>query len=101
MVDTAAALLAILLLTLVTLTTRVAGVWIMSHFKITPRIDTFLRYMAVSVLISVVVPITIAASPRIWLAVGCAAALSIATRNALIAMLAGVAIAALAKHFSL
>ena len=37
MVDTVAAVAAVLLLTLVTMATRVGGVWIMSYVDITPR----------------------------------------------------------------
>lgn len=97
MVDTIAAIGAVLLLTLVTIATRVGGVWIMSYVEITPRIEAFLKYMAVSVLVSIVVPITAAAPPRIWLAVGASALVSIVARSALGAMLTGVAVAALAK----
>jgi uncharacterized membrane protein len=100
MVDTMAAIGAVLLLTLVTIATRVSGVWIMSYVDITPRIEAFLKYMAVSALVSIVVPITAAAPPRIWLAVAASALVSITTRSALGAMLAGVIVAALAKKFA-
>ncbi len=101
MVDTTAAIGAILLLMLVTIATRLGGVWIMSHFKVSPRVEAFLRYMAVSVLISIVVPATRAAAPRIWIAVAASAAAMAATRSALGAMLTGVALAALARNFGL
>lgn len=101
MVDEVAAISAILLLMLVTIATRVGGVWIMSYVEITPRIEAFLKYMATSVLISIVVPTTLAASPRIWIAVGAAAIAVIATGSALSAMLVGTALAALARGFGL
>jgi uncharacterized membrane protein len=100
MVDTIAAIGAVLLLTLVTMATRVGGVWIMSYVAITPRIEAFLKYTAVSDLVAIVVPATAAAAPRIWLAVGAAALVSIATRNAMGAMLAGVSLAAIAKSLA-
>jgi uncharacterized membrane protein len=100
MVDTVAAIGAVLLLTLVTIATRIGGVWIMSYVEITPRIESFLKYMAVSVLVSIVIPTTAAAPPRIWLAVGASALVSIATRSAMGAMLTGVALAAIAKSFT-
>jgi branched chain amino acid efflux pump len=101
MVDEAAAISAVLLLMLVTIATRVGGVWIMSYFEITPRIEAFLKYMATSVLISIVVPTTLAASPRIWIAVGAAAMAMFATGSALSAILIGTALAACARGFGL
>ena len=98
MVDTVAAVAAVLLLTLITMATRVGGVWIMSYVEITPRIEAFLKYMAVSVLISIVVPATLAAAPRIWLAVAAAAIVAVVTRSALNAMLVGAAVAAVVKN---
>jgi uncharacterized membrane protein len=94
-----AALAAVLLMTLVTVATRFSGVWIMSFVEITPRIEAFLKYLAVSVLISIVVPATLNASPRIWLAVAAAAIVMALTRSALSAMLVGAALAAAARNF--
>jgi uncharacterized membrane protein len=99
--DAVAAFGAVLLLAAVTMATRLGGVWIMSYVRITPRIETFLKYMSVSVLISIVVPATWTAGPRIWLGVGTAALVMIGTRSALAAMLAGTALAAVARGFGL
>jgi uncharacterized membrane protein len=101
MVDNVSAVVAILLLTLVTIMTRVSGVWIMSHVRITPRIEAFLKYMAASVLISIVVSATLAATPRIWLAVGVAVVVMVVTRSALAAMLIGTVLAAGVRTFAL
>lgn len=99
MVDAVAAISAVVLLALVTMATRVGGVWIMSYVTITPRVEAFLKYMSVSVLISIVAATTWAAGPRIWLGVGAAALAMIASRSAVGAMLAGTALAALARNF--
>jgi uncharacterized membrane protein len=101
MVDEVSAIGAILLLTLVAMATRIAGVWIMSYVEITPRIESFLKYMAASVLISIVVPATLAATPRIWLAVGAAAIAMLTTRSALGAMIIGAVVAGFAKSLAL
>ena len=105
MVDAVAALAAITLLAVVTMATRLGGVWIMSTVAITPRIEAFLRHMSVSVLISIVAASawtsTSTAGPRIWIAVGAAALVMVFTRSALTAMLAGTAIAALARSLGL
>jgi uncharacterized membrane protein len=101
MVDAIAAIGAVVLLAIVTMATRVGGVWIMSYVEITPRIEAFLKYMSISVLVSIVATTTWAAGPRIWLAVGAAALVMVATRSALGAMLAGTALAAFARSFGL
>ena len=72
-VDAIAAVGAVLLLAAVTLATRVGGVWLMSCVRITPRVETFLKYMSVSVLIAIVAPATWRAGPHIWLGVAAAA----------------------------
>lgn len=101
MVDATAATSAVVLLAVVTMATRVGGVWIMSYVAITPRIEAFLKYMSLSVLISIVVATSWAAGPRIWLGVGTAALVMVATRSAVGAMLAGTALAAFARSFGL
>jgi uncharacterized membrane protein len=89
--------IAVVLLAAVTALTRVGGVWLMSYVRITPRVETFLKYMSVSVLIAIVAPATWRAGPHIWLAVAAATLVMIATRSAVGAMLAGTALAALAR----
>ena len=101
MVSDATAVFAVLLLMLVTMATRLSGVWIMSYVTITPRIEAFLKYMASGVLIAIVVPNTLSASPRIWIAVAAAAVAMIATRSALTAMLIGTALAAAGRAFGI
>ncbi len=98
MVDETAAFGAIALLALTTVATRFAGVWIMSYVTISPRVTAFLRAMAPSVLIAIVVPATWAAAPRIWLAVAASVVVMLATRSALGAMIAGAMLAALARN---
>jgi uncharacterized membrane protein len=101
MVDDVAAVGATLLLALVTLATRLGGVWIMSFVALTPRIQAFLKCMATSVFIAIVVPAAANGSPRIGLAVGAAALAMVTTRSALGAMLIGAGVAAAAKSFGL
>src|SRR5262245_19515606 len=98
MVDAVASISAIVLLAGVTIATRVGGVWLMSYVAITPRIEAFLKYMLVSVLVAIVVTTTWSAGPRIWLAVGTAALAMATTRSTVGAMLAGTGLAALARN---
>jgi hypothetical protein len=55
--------------------------------------------VSVSVLISIVAATIWAAGTRIWLGVGAAALVMVATRSAVGAMLAGTALAAFARNF--
>ncbi len=101
MVDALAAIGAVIILSVVTMATRLSGVWIMSTVAITPRVEAFLKYMSVSVLISIVAASTWTAGPRVWLAVGTAALVMALTRSTLGAMLAGTALAAFARGLGL
>jgi uncharacterized membrane protein len=101
MVEEWAAIGAVLLLSLVTFATRIGGVWIMTYVPITPRIEAFLKYMAASVLISIVVPATLSGSPRIWVAVAAAVVTVAASGSALGAMLIGTALAAIGRNLGL
>jgi uncharacterized membrane protein len=98
MVDAVAGISAVVLFAAVTMATRLGGVWVMSYVRITPRVEAFLKYMSVSVLISIVAASTWSAGPRIWLAVLTAALVMVATRSAVGAMLAATALAALARN---
>jgi uncharacterized membrane protein len=100
-VNAVAAAGAVLLLAAVTLATRVGGVWLMSYVRITPRVETFLKYMSVSVLIAIVAPAAWRAGPHLWLGVALAALVMAATRSALAAMFAGTALAAAARSLGL
>jgi uncharacterized membrane protein len=96
-VSEASAIGGVLVMVLVTFATRIAGVWVMSHFRITPRLESFLKAMGSSVLIAIVVPATVAGPPRFWLAVAAAVLVMATTRSALAAMLVGTLAAGLAR----
>ena len=97
MVTETSAVAGVLVMVLVTFATRVAGVWVMSHFPITPRLEAFLKAMGSSVLIAIIVPATVSGAPRLWLAVGAAVLVMATTRSALAAMIVGTAAAGLAR----
>lgn len=100
-VDAVSAIAAVLLLAVVTMGTRVGGVWMMSYVRITPRVEVFLRYMSLSVLVSIVAPAAWSGGPHVWLGVATAALVMAATRSTLGAMLAGTALAAFARTVGL
>jgi uncharacterized membrane protein len=54
-VDPATALLAIGGMALITYATRAGGLWAMDHIPVSPRVESFLRHMASSVIVAIVV----------------------------------------------
>ncbi|WP_420394399.1 AzlD domain-containing protein [Acuticoccus sp.] len=92
-VDPATAV-AIALLTAVTIATRLLGPMIMRVVGAPPRVEAFLEAMSVSVLAALVATIVAVSGPREWVAVGVAAVVAVASRSAIWAMFAAVAVAA-------
>lgn len=91
-------LVAILGMALVTYITRAGGVLLMRFVPVTPRVETFLRYLSSSVLVGLVAPTVLASrDPAVWVAVAVAVLVMARTRQLVAAMLAGVAAAALAR----
>ncbi len=84
------ALLAILLMAVVTYATRAGGYWIMGRITLSPRVAVMLAYLPGAVLTALVVPAVLAEGVAGVIALA-ATALAMRWRgNLLIAMLAGV-----------
>jgi uncharacterized membrane protein len=94
MVDTPTAYLAILVMVLVTLGTRLGGAFIMRFVALSPRITGFLEAMSASVLAAVVVTFLVNNGTRELAAVGVAMLVMLATRSAVWAMIAALLFAA-------
>lgn len=90
-----APLTAVAVMALVTLGTRLGGLWLMRFVPLTPRVEAFLRHLSASVLVALVLPVALAGGAAAWLAVGVAGGLAARRTPVLPAMLAGVAAAAL------
>lgn len=86
---------AVAVMALVTLGTRVGGLWLMRFVPLTPRIEAFLRHLSASVLVALVLPAALTGGTAAWLAIGVAGGLAARRMPILPAMLAGVAAAAL------
>jgi uncharacterized membrane protein len=95
MVDERIALAAIVGMALVTYATRAGGVFLMGLVPITPRLESFLRSLSSSVLVALIVPAALKGDAASSAAVASAGLVMIATRSAIGAMIAGVAVAAL------
>ena len=91
----AGAVLAILLMALVTYLTRAGGVFVMSRVPISPRVERFINAMAGSVLVAVITPMAVQGDWGARLALVATLGVMLTTRKALAAISAGVVTAAL------
>lgn len=93
------ALLVIAAMTLVTYATRAGGIWFMAFMPVTARVEAFLRYLAGSVLVALLVPAVVRGGNVAYIAVGVSVAAMLVTRRTLLSMAAGVVAAALFRTF--
>lgn len=91
----ATALLAILVMALVTYLTRVGGVMVMSWVPIGPRVERFINAMAGSVLVAVILPLAVQGDWGARLALVATLLVMLITYKPLLAITAGMATAAL------
>ena len=89
------ALLVVAMMAVITLVTRFGGIFFMGFMPLTERVDAFLRYLAGSVFVALVVPAVARGGTAAMIAVGVSVAAMLVTRKALISMAIGVAAAAL------
>lgn len=93
-VDAQTAYLAIAVMALVTLSTRLGGAFVMRFVTLSPRVTSFLEAMSASVLAAIVATFIVNNGTREVLAVGIAILVMLATRSAIWAMFAAMAFAA-------
>jgi uncharacterized membrane protein len=92
---------AIAAMVLATYPMRVGGFWLMAHVPLTPRVRRILEALPGAVVVATVLPIL--AREGVPAAIGIAAALvsTLIRRNDFVALIAGVAAAALARYAGL
>lgn len=95
---TAGILALIVIMTLVTLVTRLGGVFAMSFVRISPRVESFINTMASSVLIAIVVPMAFAGDAGALAALSVTTAVMLALKKPLPAISAGILAAALVRY---
>lgn len=100
MVDDLTAVLAIGAMAGVTYLTRAGGILLMGFVTLTPRVEAFLRSLSSSVLVALVVPAAVNGGGVATVALVVTVAVMLATRSALGAMLAGVAVAAAGRNLA-
>lgn len=93
------ALLVIFAMALVTYATRAGGIWLVGFMPMSPRLEAFLRYLAGSVLVALVVPATVRGGAAAFVAVGVTLLAMAVVRRGLVAMALGILAAALYRAF--
>lgn len=91
----ATALLAILVMALVTYITRAGGVMVMSRVPIGPKVERFINAMAGSVLVAVILPLAVQGDWGARFALVATLVVMLTTHKPLLAITAGMATAAL------
>jgi uncharacterized membrane protein len=91
-------LAAMVLMGLAALLMRVAGFWMMGYVSLTPRIRRMLEALPGSIVAAAVLPIAVKGGPVAMAAVAAALAVMILRRNELLAIAAGMMVAALARN---
>ncbi|TCK28814.1 putative membrane protein [Ancylobacter aquaticus] len=88
-------LLVVFAMALVTYATRAGGIFLVGFVPMSTRAEAFLRYLAGSVLVALVVPATVRGGPEGYVAVGVAILGTLVLRKALPAIALGILAAAL------
>ncbi len=93
----AGTVLAILIMAAATYPMRVGGFWLMGRVLLTPRLQRVLEALPGTVVVATIVPILAGEGGPAALAIAAAGAAMLVWRNDLLAVLVGMAVAALAR----
>jgi|SRR5215831_16387255 len=88
---------AILVMALATYSMRAGGFWLMALMPRSPRLQRMIEALPGSVVTAAVLPLIVREGPVAALAIAVACAVMLATRKDLLAVLAGMAVAAIAR----
>jgi uncharacterized membrane protein len=87
-------LAAIAAMAVATYAMRAGGFWMMSHVPPSPRLRRMLNALPGSVIVATVLPIVVRDGMTAMVAIGAAVAVMLATRRDILAVIAGMAVAA-------
>ncbi len=93
------ALLAIVLMAIVTYLTRAGGYWLLGRFTLSPRLEAGLSYLPGSVFIALVIPAMIEEGPPGAISIAVTAIVIRRTNNLVITLIAGIATIYIARQF--
>jgi len=90
-------MLAFAVMTAVTVAARLGGFWLMGYVNVTPRIRRMLDALPGSIIVAAALPVAVHGGPVVMFAIVAAIAATVVFRNDFIAVIVGMAVAALAR----
>ena len=93
-IDPSTALIAIFGMALITFVTRAGGLWVMGYVPLSPGVESFLRHMASSVIVAIVVTQAWRGDWAMRVAIGVSVAVMLMSRSTMVALFAGMLSAA-------
>ncbi len=94
-------MIAFAVMTAVTVASRLGGFWLMGYVEITPRVRRMLDALPGSIIVAAALPVVINGGTVAILAIAAAIAITIVRRNEFVAVITGMAVAALARALGL
>lgn len=90
-------MIAFAVMTAVTVASRLGGYWLMGYVNVTPRVRRMLDALPGSIIVAAALPVAVTGGPVVMFAIAAAIAVTIIRRNDFIAVITGMAVAALAR----
>jgi uncharacterized membrane protein len=91
--------LAIVAMALVTFMIRASGFFLMGYVPLTPRVRSILNALPGAVVVAIVLPLVVRGGLPAWVAVAASIAVMVLRRNDMLAVVCGMAAAALIRAF--
>jgi branched chain amino acid efflux pump len=90
-------MLALAMMAAVTVASRLGGYWLMSYVTVTPRVRRMLDALPGSIIVAAALPVAVNGGAVVMFAIAAAMVVAIIRRNDFIAVITGMAVAALAR----
>ena len=94
-------MVAFAVMTAVTVASRLGGYWLMGYVTVTPRVRRMLDALPGSIIVAAALPVAVNGGPVVMFAIAAAMAVTIIRRNDFIAVITGMAVAAIARALGL
>ncbi len=89
--------IAIVVMTVVTVASRLGGYWLMGYVPVTPRIRRMLDALPGSIIIAAIAPVVLNGGAVVIFAIAAAIGVTVIKRNDFLAVMTGMGVAALAR----
>ena len=90
-------LIALAVMTAVTVALRIGGYWLMGYVNVTPRVRRMLDALPGSIIVAAALPVAVNGGAVVMFAITAAMVVTIIRRNDFIAVITGMTVAALAR----